>query len=83
MLTPYYKKCIEYDIPVLLHAGGAGSTGLHKYAGPEPVGEVAVRFPDLKVIIGSANLTARFESGHYWRAIQIAAFGPQYLPGAQ
>jgi predicted TIM-barrel fold metal-dependent hydrolase len=66
-LLPIYEKCVEFDVPVLIHCGGSG------YAIPEPVEEIAVQFPDLKVILGHTNLQGRFESGTYWRAIQIAS----------
>ena len=65
-LIPMYEKCVELDVPVLIHCGGSG------YAIPEPVEEIAIQFPDLKVLMGHANLQGRFESGTYWRAIQIA-----------
>lgn len=72
LLIPIYRKCIEFDVPVLIHTGGAGSTSLSKYTIPEPVEEIAVRFPDLKVIMGHTNITGRWEGGSYWRGIQLA-----------
>jgi predicted TIM-barrel fold metal-dependent hydrolase len=72
---PLYQKACDLGIPVLIHCGGSMFDLLNKYAIPEPIEEVAVKFPDLQVIMGHVNLQARFESGAYWRGLQIAA-GP-------
>lgn len=70
LLFPLYQKCIDFDIPVLVHCGGGG------WASPDPLERVAQALPDLKIIMGHANLQSRFESGAYWRALQIAGQCP-------
>src|SRR5262249_19805600 len=68
-LIPFYQRCSEWNLPVLVHCGGSPGG----WAAPEPLGEIAVQFPDLKVLMGHANLQSRFETGYYWKAIQIAS----------
>jgi predicted TIM-barrel fold metal-dependent hydrolase len=72
VMTPFYQKASDLGVPVLIHTGGSMFDLLSKWSVPEPVEEVAVQFPDLNIIWGHANLQGRFESGSYWRAIQIA-----------
>jgi predicted TIM-barrel fold metal-dependent hydrolase len=64
---------MELGVPVLIHTGGSMFNMLSKWSVPEPVEEVAVQFPDLKVILGHTNLQGRFESGTFWRGMQIAS----------
>lgn len=72
LMLPLYRRASDLNVPVLIHSGGSMFDMLSKYSIPEPIEEVAVQFPDLKVILGHTNLQGRFESGSYWRAIQIA-----------
>jgi predicted TIM-barrel fold metal-dependent hydrolase len=73
MLMPFYEKCCQLNIPVLVHCGGYG------WAIPDPLEEIAEQFPDLQIIMGHANLQGRFESGTYWRGIQVAATAPNIV----
>lgn len=66
-LMVMYAKCVELNIPVLVHCGGYG------YAIPDGLEDVAEIFPDLQIIMGHANLQGRFEQGTYWRGISLAA----------
>jgi predicted TIM-barrel fold metal-dependent hydrolase len=71
LMYPLYRKATELNVPVLIHCGGSMFDLKSKWSGPEPIEEVAIDFPDLKVIMGHTNLQGRFESGSFWRGIQI------------
>lgn len=67
---PLYQKAQELQIPVLFHSGPELSPLLSKYSRPVYIDEVAVDFPDLKIIIAHA--------GYCWwkEAAKIASFKP-------
>jgi predicted TIM-barrel fold metal-dependent hydrolase len=47
-----YDLCLEYDVPVMIHAGDTFTEkGRLKYAHPLEIDEVAVEYPDLKIVI--------------------------------
>ncbi|MDL5512317.1 amidohydrolase family protein [Arenibacter sp. M-2] len=47
-----YDMAVEYDIPVMFHSGDTYSpTGRIKYSHPIHIDDVAVDFPDLKIVI--------------------------------
>ncbi len=51
-LTVVYEKCIEYNVPLMVHTGTSVFKGArNRFADPMPVDDVAVDFPDLKIII--------------------------------
>lgn len=75
VMMPLYQKASDLGVPVLIHCGGSMFDLLNKYSVPEPIEAVAVAFPELTVIMGHVNLQGRFESGSFWRGIQIGA-GP-------
>jgi predicted TIM-barrel fold metal-dependent hydrolase len=55
-LTVVYEKCIEYDVPLMVHTGTSMFKGArNRFADPMPVDDVAVDFPDLKIIISHAG----------------------------
>lgn len=55
-LTVVYEKCIEYDVPLMVHTGTSIFKGArNRFADPMPVDDVAVDFPDLKIIIAHAG----------------------------
>jgi predicted TIM-barrel fold metal-dependent hydrolase len=55
-LTIVYAKCIEYDVPLMVHTGTSVFKGArNRFADPMPVDDVAVDFPDLKIIIAHAG----------------------------
>lgn len=72
IVFPLYRAASELGVPVLIHTGGSIFNMLSKWSVPEPVEEVANTFPDLTIILGHTNLQAPFESGNYWRGLQIA-----------
>ena len=47
---PIYEKCVELDVPILIHFGFTLPTAPLKYGDPVPLDEVALRFPELKII---------------------------------
>jgi predicted TIM-barrel fold metal-dependent hydrolase len=47
---PIYKKCIELDVPILIHTGFTSPTCPLKYGSPVPLDEVAMLYPDLTII---------------------------------
>ncbi len=55
-LTVVYEKCIEYDVPLMVHTGTSMFKGArNRFADPMPVDDVAVDFPDLRIIIAHAG----------------------------
>jgi predicted TIM-barrel fold metal-dependent hydrolase len=55
-LTAVYEKCIEHDVPLMVHTGTSMFKGArNRFADPMPVDDVAVDFPDLKIIIAHAG----------------------------
>jgi predicted TIM-barrel fold metal-dependent hydrolase len=55
-LTAVYEKCIEYDAPIMVHTGTSNFKGArNRFADPMPLDDVAVDFPDLKLIIAHAG----------------------------
>jgi predicted TIM-barrel fold metal-dependent hydrolase len=55
-LTMVYEKCVEYDVPLMIHTGTSVFKGArNRFADPMPVDDVAVDFPDLKIIIAHAG----------------------------
>jgi predicted TIM-barrel fold metal-dependent hydrolase len=51
-LTVVYEKCIDYGIPLMVHTGTSMFKGArNRFADPMPVDDVAVDFPDLKIIL--------------------------------
>jgi predicted TIM-barrel fold metal-dependent hydrolase len=61
---PMYKKCVELDIPILIHVDSRSSWTM-----PEWVGDVARQIPELRIMMGHTNLQAPFETGNYWRGL--------------
>ncbi len=50
-LTIVYEKCIEYNVPIMVHTGTSVFKGArNRFANPMPIDDVAVDFPDLKII---------------------------------
>jgi predicted TIM-barrel fold metal-dependent hydrolase len=51
-LATVYEKCIEYDVPVMVHTGtSVFPRARNKYGRPLDIDDVLVDFPELKVII--------------------------------
>lgn len=55
-LTVVYEKCIEYGVPLMIHTGTSiFPRARNRYADPMPADDVAVDFPDLKIIHAHAG----------------------------
>jgi len=51
-LATVYEKCIEYDVPLMVHTGTSiFPRARNKYGNPLDLDDVIVDFPDLKLII--------------------------------
>lgn len=51
-LKVWYEMAIEYDVPVMFHSGDTyAPTGRVKYSHPLHIDDLAVDFPDLKIVI--------------------------------
>jgi predicted TIM-barrel fold metal-dependent hydrolase len=51
-LVKVYEKCIEYDVPIMVHTGtSVFKRARNRFADPMPIDDVAVDFPKLKIII--------------------------------
>ncbi len=51
-LATVYEKCIEYDVPVMVHTGTSIFPGArNKYGNPLDLDDVVVDFPELRLII--------------------------------
>lgn len=49
---PFFELAREYDVPVVIHTGDtAGDRGLVKYAHPLSVDEVAMAFPEVRIVM--------------------------------
>lgn len=55
-LAVVYEKCIEYDVPLMVHTGTSIFEGArNRFADPMPVDDLAVDFPDLKIVMAHAG----------------------------
>jgi predicted TIM-barrel fold metal-dependent hydrolase len=55
-LTVVYEKCIQYDVPLMIHTGTSTfPLARNRFADPMPIDDVAVDFPDLKIILAHAG----------------------------
>lgn len=66
---PYYRKCLEYGIPVIVHTGGSVPSPLKaRFSLPVYLDDVAADFPDLPIIMAHA--------GAFWweEALAVARF---------
>jgi hypothetical protein len=67
---PIYQKCIELDVPILIHFGFTLPTAPLKYGDPVPLDEVAQRFPELKIV------AAHCAFPWFWQLAVVAARRP-------
>ena len=87
---PIYAKCVEFDIPVLLHTGVNFSSGLSlDFGHPRHLDDVAVAFPDLKIVAVHGGWPWVLETvAVAWRHrnvfIDISGVRPRYIlkPGS-
>lgn len=58
MMFPIYEKCIEYNKPIIFHAGLSWeSNAITEYAHPLKFEEVATRYPDLRMCLAHFKVT--------------------------
>nr|MDO8100651.1 amidohydrolase family protein [Candidatus Njordarchaeota archaeon] len=55
VVTPLYKKALDYNVPILTHTGPVAGPYFMKCAHPMYVDEVAGKFPELKIIMAHAG----------------------------
>jgi len=49
---PVYRLAMKYDLPVVIHSGDTYSdSGLLKYSHPLTIDQLAVRYPEMKIVI--------------------------------
>lgn len=87
MLYPVYERAQELGIPVMFHTGSSVFTGARiKYGDPLFLDDVAVDFPQLKIVLSHAGrpfwfehaeFVARFHENVY---LDIAGLPPKHLP---
>jgi len=53
---PYYEKCLEYGLPVVLHTGAEPAPLKYRFAQPSYVDDVAADFPELPIIMAHVAL---------------------------
>lgn len=64
--TVVYEKCIEYDVPLIVHTGTSMFKGArNRFADPMHVDDVAVDFPDLRIIIAHAGRPLHTDSAFF------------------
>lgn len=54
-LDPMYRKCIELNVPVVVHTAYVGFPHVGEYANPLFLGRVQAAFPDLQLVLGHAG----------------------------
>lgn len=67
---PYYKLCVDLNIPIIIHQGFTPRHKHVKYARPEYVDRVAADFPDLKIVLAHVGFPWQDET------LMIAAKNP-------
>ncbi|TFG34123.1 amidohydrolase [Candidatus Thorarchaeota archaeon] len=53
---PYYEKCNEFEIPVVIHTGFTSRFKHVKYAQPVYVDKIATDFPTLKIVLAHVGV---------------------------
>jgi len=53
---PYYEKCVDLEIPIVIHTGFTSRFKHVKYAQPVYVDKVAVDFPTLKIVLAHVGV---------------------------
>ena len=54
-LEPFFRRCVEWEIPVLTHTSGNSFPHIGRLSNPDYLQDVVVRFPDLMLILGHAG----------------------------
>lgn len=53
---PYYERCVELNIPIVIHTGFTSRFKHVKYGQPVYVDKVAADFPDLKIVLAHVGV---------------------------
>jgi predicted TIM-barrel fold metal-dependent hydrolase len=53
---PYYEKCVDLDIPIIIHTGFTSRFKHVKYAQPVYVDKIATDFPTLKIVLAHVGV---------------------------
>lgn len=53
---PYYEKCVELEIPIVIHTGFTSRYRHVKYAQPVYVDKIAADFPTLKIVLAHVGV---------------------------
>jgi predicted TIM-barrel fold metal-dependent hydrolase len=68
---PFYRKCVEWDIPVTFHTSTVESPFIQRYTHPMQLSDVQAMFPDLRIILAHSGY------GPWWKeATAVAAAHP-------
>jgi len=67
---PYYEKCVDLEIPIVIHTGFTSRFKHVKYARPVYVDKVAADFPTLKIVLAHVGVPWTQE------ALMVAAKNP-------
>jgi predicted TIM-barrel fold metal-dependent hydrolase len=82
---PVYTKCVEYNLPVFTYVGAPGPLWPMNPNNPEHLDDVALAFPDLKIIahhIGDpwTDIAIRLAARHDHFYICTSAWSPRAYP---
>jgi predicted TIM-barrel fold metal-dependent hydrolase len=70
---PLYQKCLELDVPVLIHSGYTFCRALYSMTShPKYIEQVAIDFPDLKIIIAHSGIQTNASTAWWEDAMGIA-----------
>jgi predicted TIM-barrel fold metal-dependent hydrolase len=70
---PLYAKCVELDVPVLIHSGYTFCRALYSMTcHPKYIEQVAMDFPDLKIIIAHSGIQTNASTAWWEDAMGIA-----------
>lgn len=82
-----YERCVDQDIPIMVHTGTSIFSGARsRYADPMPIDDVAVDFPDLKIIMAHGGRPMYTEEAWFLLRrhdnvyLDISSFPPSNLP---
>ncbi len=53
---PYYEKCVELDVPIVIHTGFTSRFKYVKYARPLYIDKIAADFPTLKIVMAHVGV---------------------------
>lgn len=69
--NPIYEKCLEYDVPLVVHSAFVGYPHVGHHANPLWIGEVQKRYPDLRIVLAHSGFPF-----WYQEAMEVASHHP-------